>query len=216
MADVVALADHLGLESFMVTGRSGGGPYALALAHGLPARVTRVRTVAGFAPPYGSGLEWFAGMDPSNVAEFRRAFQGAGPLTAYVSRQAQDMLEQLRKDPSEYLAGFDLPGPDRSANRDLLVRRVLGESLVEALRHGIGGWVDDDLAITAYWGFDLADITVPVDVQFGLRDVIVPPAHGRWLAENIPGAVALPRPEAGHINTPDQELEMLRQLLGRG
>ena len=41
VADVVEVADALGLDRFVVTGASGGGPHALALAAMLPDRVVR-------------------------------------------------------------------------------------------------------------------------------------------------------------------------------
>src|SRR4051794_8100368 len=51
--DVAALADHLGLDRFAVTGGSGGGPHALAVAARLGDRVVRCRCVVGVAP-YGA------------------------------------------------------------------------------------------------------------------------------------------------------------------
>lgn len=211
--DAAAIADALGLDRFLVTGRSGGGPHALAVACGLPDRVVRVRCVAGFAPYAAPGLDWFAGMDPGNVEEFRHAATGTDALTPYLSRQGEQMLQRLAADPATFLGGFGLSDADRSAVRDPVVQAMLRRAIPEALRGGVGGWVDDDLAVTRDWGFDLAAIAVPVEVEFGLADVVVPPAHGRWLAAAIPGAVALPRPGAGHLNGPDQELAMLRSLL---
>ncbi len=51
---------------------------------------------------------------------------------------------------------------------------TLREAIPEALRNGVSGWVDDDLAIMRYWGFEVHDIAIPVEVQYGMRDVIVP------------------------------------------
>ncbi|MFX8347139.1 alpha/beta fold hydrolase, partial [Acinetobacter baumannii] len=49
--DVAALADHLGLQRFVVLGHSGAGtPYALATAQHLPDRV-RALYLVGAAPP---------------------------------------------------------------------------------------------------------------------------------------------------------------------
>src|SRR6516165_2603800 len=41
VGDVVAIADALGLERFSVTGTSGGGPHALAVAASVPERIRR-------------------------------------------------------------------------------------------------------------------------------------------------------------------------------
>jgi pimeloyl-ACP methyl ester carboxylesterase len=49
-ADVIALADHLGLARFAVLGYSGGGPYAAACALRIPERLTHVGIVSGTGP----------------------------------------------------------------------------------------------------------------------------------------------------------------------
>ena len=48
--DVRQLADSLGIERFLVAGFSGGGPHALAVAHGLPDRVIAVGSISGAGP----------------------------------------------------------------------------------------------------------------------------------------------------------------------
>ena len=68
-----------------------------------------------------------------------------------------------------------------------LIAQIIRESTFEWAVNGMGGWVDDELAILQPWGFDLADISVPVLVRYGMTDVFVPPAHGEWLTANVPG-----------------------------
>jgi pimeloyl-ACP methyl ester carboxylesterase len=53
---------------------------------------------------------------------------------------------------------------------------------------GIDGWVDDCLAFTRPWGFDLTSITVPVSVWYGVQDVLVPRTHADYLIATIPGS----------------------------
>ena len=66
---------------------------------------------------------------------------------------------------------------------------VAGE-LREALRSGIWGWFDDDVAILGDWAFDLGRIDVPVRIWHGREDRFVPVSHGEWLAEHVAGATA--------------------------
>ena len=65
---------------------------------------------------------------------------------------------------------------------------------------GIAGWRDDDLAFTRHCGFSLADITAPVALWHGDQDVLVPFAHGQWLATHMPGALCNLRPGEGHLS----------------
>ena len=70
----------------------------------------------------------------------------------------------------------------------------------EALKNGVDGWNDDDLAFTVPWGFDLSAITVPTFVWQGSADLMVPFAHGQWLAANVPGATAHLLDGEGHLS----------------
>ena len=74
------------------------------------------------------------------------------------------------------------------------------ETIHESISTGIWGWFDDDVAFTLPWGFDLADIRVPVAVWQGAQDRMVPFAHGEWLAANIPGASARLFDDEGHLS----------------
>ena len=76
-----------------------------------------------------------------------------------------------------------------------------------AVENGVAGWRDDDLAFVKPWGFDLDDIRVPVLLWQGGQDLMVPVAHGRWLAERVPGVEA-------HISEPDGHLSIAVGRLG--
>jgi pimeloyl-ACP methyl ester carboxylesterase len=93
--------------------------------------------------------------------------------------------------------------------------QVIRESVLEQAAGDVGGWVDDDLAVTRPWGFDVGAITVPVLVRYGRTDVLVPPAHGDWLAAHVPGCVVKVDGVTGHLGgDPAEEIaENLRWLV---
>ncbi len=207
-ADVAALADELGLDRFGITGGSGGGPHVLACAARLSDRVVRAICLVGVAPLGTPGLseeEWLAGMDPENVKEFRWAQAGEDVLTSELESEQKRLEERVAVDPSTILDDFDLSESDRAELARPEAMQVIRETALEQCVNGVGGWVDDDLAFLEPWGFELGEISVPVLIRYGLTDVLVPPAHGEWLAANVPGCVVEVEDAAGHMGANPEE-----------
>ena len=62
-----------------------------------------------------------------------------------------------------------------------------------------------------------ADISVPVLIRYGMTDVLVPPAHGEWLAANVPGCIVKVDDVAGHLGAnPEEEIAETAGWLGAG
>ena len=201
IGDAVAIADELGFDRFGVTGGSGGGPHALAFAALHPDRVVRATCSVGVAPYGEGGLPhdvWLGGMDPENVKEFELALAGEDTLTPFLEAQQARAEERVAVDPSTLLDDYDLSESDRAQLARPEVMQVFREATAEWAVNGVGGWADDDLAFTRPWGFDVADIRVPVLVNYGAVDVLVPRAHGEWLAGNVPGCL-VKVDEGGHL-----------------
>src|SRR5579862_6467511 len=116
-ADVAALADELALDSFGVSGGSGGGPHVLACAALLPERVVRAVCIVGVAPFGSPGLEedeWLAGMDPENVKEFNWARAGEGVLVPEIENEQKKVEEHAAADPTTVFDEFELSESDRA------------------------------------------------------------------------------------------------------
>ncbi|MEV6489418.1 alpha/beta fold hydrolase [Actinoplanes sp. NPDC051633] len=213
VGDVEAVLDALGLSRVAVTGRSGGGPHALAVAARLPDRVVVAECVVGVAPFDAAGLDWTAGMDAENVTEFGWARQGEKVLHRELVDLAAADLARMTADPEKVFSDdWQLADADRQVLARDDVQRTLVEATREAFRRGVEGWVDDDLAFLRPWGFDVTEIRVPVIVRYGRRDVMVPAAHGAWLADHVPGATTFVDDEAGHLADPEITLDRLAAL----
>lgn len=200
--DVRLLADELGFERFGVTGGSGGGPHVLACAARLSSRVPRAICAVGITPYGPPGLDrdaWFDGMDPENVREFRVALQGEEALVPELERLQAQMEARVAVDPSSVLDDFELSESDREQLSRPEIVQIIRESTAESAANGVYGWADDDLAFTRPWGFDVSEVAVPVLVRYGSTDVLVPRAHGDWLAANVPGCIVKVDDVAGHL-----------------
>jgi len=213
VADITAIADELGIDRFFVKGGSGGGPHALAAGARLPQRVTRVACDVGVAPYEADDIDWLAGMDPANVREFKWALAGEETLRPELEQQAEQAIAKVEADPKTLLNEFNLSSADLAVLEDPRVQQRLRATTREAFANGVSGWVDDDLAFTVPWGFDVSELDVPVEIRYGATDVLVPAGHGEWLAEHIPHATVTVDDSGGHLSDPDEGLEQLRELI---
>ncbi len=197
-ADTAAVLDTLGLDRFVTAGWSGGGPHALACAALLPGRCLKAATLAGVGPWGESDLDFLDGMGPENVDEFGAALQGEAALRGWMAAHGGGLREVTGPTLADALGGLAPP-----IDRQALVggfAEVLAASVRRALAGGFDGWIDDDLAFTRPWGFDPAAIGVPVTVWQGDVDLMVPFAHGRWLAARLPRGRAALVPGHGHVS----------------
>ena len=121
-----------GIERFGVLGYSGGGPYALACGFAIPARVSAVGVVAGFAPPeLPNHLDGVGKTDRQLIPLCRRAPWIAGPALRMARRMAE-------RKPERFADSFEheLSEPDRKAFADPVVRELLRATFLEAMRAG--------------------------------------------------------------------------------
>jgi pimeloyl-ACP methyl ester carboxylesterase len=214
VADTNAVLDAIGAEGCLVAGWSGGGPHALACAARLD-RATAVLVMAGVAPFDAEGLDWMAGSGQDNIDEYGAAAEGEQQLRAYLDA-ARLELKDITADQMVGSMASLLPDVDQRALTD-----EFGDDMAaafrEALRLGVDGWLDDDLAFVSPWGFDLSEITVPAMIWQGSEDLMVPFAHGSWLASRIPGASAHLEQGEGHVSVVLGKLDqMLDELVAAG
>ena len=198
VADVVrSILDELGVDRAATFGHSGGGPHALATAALLPERVTRAAVAASMAPVGRPNFDYFAAQVPLMQEEMHAAL--AGP------QASRDYLRRLTA------ANPDSPFGAVLTDGDL---RVIAEAqpLAESLTRTLGaqeastrledGYVDDIQALAGNWGFELESITIPVQLLQGTDDLMVAPAHAKWLQDQIPRASLRVLPGEGHMLQP--------------
>ncbi|MFJ5233281.1 alpha/beta fold hydrolase [Kitasatospora sp. NPDC088391] len=206
--DATVIADALGLDRFAVVGRSGGGPHALACAALLPDRVRRAAAQVSLAPRHADGLDWFAGMTPSNERAYRQAELGQPRIAG----QFQVRSRVIRRDPAQLIRNLvpELTPPDRTVVADIGIRRMLHSTYRQAFRYGADGWIDDVLAFITDWGFDVESILTPVRLWHGADDKFSPVGHSAWLADHIPGAQLYLEPGAAHFGSLKEMTDAIR------
>lgn len=212
--DMAALLASLGVKEFVAAGWSGGGPHALANAF-LPG-CRGVISLAGVACYGSADLDFLAGMGPENHAEFGAAVGGETSVRDWLGANAEGLRHVTGGQIREAFGG--LVGPADRAVLEGQFADDMAAVMRRALERGFDGWVDDDLAFVAPWGFELQEIRVPVMVWQGAEDLMVPQAHARWLSGRLPTGHLKFVEGHGHISLVtayrSQILDEAAQLLG--
>ena len=177
-------------------GISGGGPHVLACAALLPDLVAAAASLASVAPYDAEGLDYFAGMGQSNVDDIKLFLTDETAARAKLEAEREDMLaatpDGLAKEMETLLTPTDAA----------VLTGELAGFITSAMQDGLAlsceGWWEDN-CMHLPWGFELADISVPVLVMQGREDMFVPFGHGEWLAGHIPGAEARLLDHDGHL-----------------
>jgi pimeloyl-ACP methyl ester carboxylesterase len=194
-ADVRAICAELEIGKLAMWGLSGGGPRVLACAALLPDLVAAAASLASFAPYDADGLDWFDGLQAADA--YRKALTDPDAVRAGLDEARKDVLATTASSLAGEWAPFLSPADAAVLTGELAEYTVRTNH--EALAPGSQGWWDDSYGLIRPWGFELADISVPVLLLHGRQDRFVPFAHGQWLATHIPGVEARLLERDGHL-----------------
>jgi pimeloyl-ACP methyl ester carboxylesterase len=202
--DVGELADQLDIDRFAVLGYSSGGPYAAAVAHGIPQRLTVAAIVAGEGP--------YASDDYPKSVLTSDTFHGSGANKVFIwSADHGPWLMHALFRLMRVLTFRDPVGLIESSgeasmaakDRQFFIRdfgREYGAELVEAFRQGAQGPTRDFTLERLDWPFDLEEIHAPPVLVFhGQEDMAVHPSISEYVAMRIPACgEATMYPGEGH------------------
>lgn len=211
--DLERLADNLGVDTMRVIGLSGGGPYALAAGAALPDRVHGVGVLGGVAPTVG----------PDAIGG------GLVALTPYLAP-----LVRATRVPLSYLlavairlikpvGGLGLnayAAVQPRGDKELLSRpefkAMFLDDLLNGARFQVGAPLADIILFTRHWGFNLADVTVPVRWWHGDADHIIPHHHGVHMVDRLPNASFATIDGESHLGGMGLATEVLSELMTLG
>lgn len=212
-SDLAALANHLELERFALLGVSGGGPYAMATAVALGARVTRLALVCGLgrlADPDST-----SGMNPIQAGLIQAARRAPRITLGFNTWITGPFMHHF---PGIALHTLTATAPvaDREVLADPAIRRALLATAREAFRRGGRGAAWELYLFTHRWDLDPGAVATPTLLWHGEADATVPVAMGRRHAELIPRCQAHFLPDEGHFSLPIRHAaEILEALVNR-
>ena len=212
VGDTQAALDHFGVERCMFVGVSGGAPHALACAARLSGS-SNVTIICGIGPAVEMGSERFIGQ-----REFLRALIDSMQTGR---EQVRDLVAPTWNvsalTPQRFMSRMAsrLPTADQAVVDEAYAEQFVA-NLQEALRQSLDGLVDDQIAIASPWGFDLAEIAIPVSVWHGTLDETVPVDHAYWLADHISNATVHIEDGEGHLSISVHAIDrVFDEMLGR-
>lgn len=194
--DLTALADGLGLDEVAVIGLSGGGPYALATGAHMADRVVGVAVLGGVAPHVGtdavSGGLVALGARLAPLVSLTRVPVGIG-LTGLLR-----LARPLGSPALEVYARLS-PAGDRALLARPEFKAMFLDDLFNGSRTQLSAPLVDVLLFGRHWGFDLAEVDVPVRWWHGDADHIIPFAHGLHVVDRLPDASMTVLPGESHL-----------------
>lgn len=195
--DALAVLDELRIEQVVLLPFSAGTPYALALAHMHPTRVSRIHIVSGMGPAVQrdvAQMSWFNRIQHSFghtipdaitnvVAGISNVIVGKGakaiPLGLWLMRNVFTPVE------NHYSRA-----PEGQVFRDMLAM---------SFHQGYHSYLQDLSLITDDWGVDLRGISHPAVCWYGDADKITPPEAGEKLRGFLPQLRMRVFPGEGHL-----------------
>jgi pimeloyl-ACP methyl ester carboxylesterase len=192
--DVTALTAALGIDEFAVMGWSSGGPYAAVCGARMPDRVTAVALLSSAVPFELVGTtKGLSRDDRILLLLVRSAPRLASALLRVSIGDATEtrLYREIRR---------TFPPVDRAALEE---RGSVDEAVgfvKESMRQGSEGVLQDYRVFGAPWGFDLGEVTMPVQIWEGSEDHTGPPAYRELLLRHLPHAQLSIVPGEGHLS----------------
>ena len=183
-ADLMAVADHLGVDTMALLGMSIGGTYAVPAAAAHPDRVRALGLVA----------TQFGRSEPGSVADVVERFRPE--FEEWVASIAPE-------DPDDAALAVRwraaLPPPDAA-----LLAALPDHEAASAAREALAqhdGYLRDAALAFRDWDLRPEDVSCPTHLWYGELDTAAPLAEGEQLARRIPGARLVVRPDTTHLST---------------
>lgn len=211
--DLEVALDHLGVDTLRLIGLSGGGPYVLAAAAAMPDRVHGVGVLGGAAPTVGEDA---ADGGPMQLVMRLAPFINAArvPL-GFALTQTIRVVRPLAGSALDLYASVQPPG-DKLLLSQPDFRAMFLDDLLNGSRFQVSAPLSDLVLLTRDWGFELADVRVPVRWYHGDDDRIVPLRHAQHCVDRLPDATLQVMDGLSHLGGFGASSEVIRDLMTVG
>ena len=183
--DLELFLETLAIDTVRLIGLSGGAPYALAAGAAMPDRVHGIGILGGVAPTRGPDA---AEGGPLQLAVALAPLLTVALLPLGVTlTQAIRVVKPLAGPVLDLYAALQPPGDKNLLSRPEFKAMFL-DDLLNGSRFQTSAPLADLILFTKAWGFETADVRVPVRWWHGDADHIVPFRHGQHVVDRLPDA----------------------------
>lgn len=200
-ADVVELADALGIPRFAVVGVSAGGSYTAACAALIPSRLTDVAIVSGSLSHWcweeRPGVQEGWSVQDRAVFELIQRDVAAGVRLA--TGNLVDFAREIDEHPERMNEDLAQAEGDRWFFQDPARVEAFNDYLRSTFSQGPDAAVWEFIKVYLPWGFRLADIPIPVRIWHGSQDPWVTTDDIDFQVSAIPRSSLVVWPDSGHL-----------------
>lgn len=195
--DAEKVVDVLGHERFITVGLSGGGPYAMAVAHEMPERVAVVGLLGSVSPVAGPEAA-----PTASIVALAKRFQGLLDPMRSVLGPALWMIIQPLMPIGHWAYGMyakTAPEGDQKVFADPEIEAMFMDDIANASRRRFGAVLHDAALFGRPWGFNIADIETPTFWWHGDADNLVPISHAEHSSKLMKACTYYVRPTESHL-----------------
>ncbi len=208
--DFTTVVDALGIDEFAIIGLSGGGPYALSVAHAMPDRVVAAGILGGVAPTIGPDAIGGGAMRFGSL--LAPAVQVAGAPIGRVLSTFMGVARPIAE-PAIRVYGRLSPQADREILARPEFRAMFLDDLLFGGRRRMEAPFADVVVFAKDWGFRVPEVSVPVRWWHGDHDHIIPYSHGDHMVTLLPDAKLFSLPGESHLSTLHMATDIIEELL---
>jgi pimeloyl-ACP methyl ester carboxylesterase len=187
------MLDQLPVSGCPVLCWSGGGPYALAMAHRYPEIINSVFILCGISRQFNKEVFRQMGL---NKWYFRLAKNIAWLLRAGMNVLRKREVKKVVPQKFTGLAYVDYALLKEPSH----LQAVANNTMKEACRNGARGAVYEAQSYCKDFGFQLSEVKQPVHYWWGTLDMSVDQLHAEAVEHLVPNAVMHYRQNEGHLS----------------
>lgn len=203
--DVFQLLQHLHIDACKVMCWSGGGPYALAMAHQYPGIIKSVSVIAGFSSS-------FAEKEVYDTLGWSRIYFNIAKKMPLLLQGSLAAVKYIKVKTPITQKLYDLPDEDYYfLKHPAILNLFLDVTVKEACKKSAAGPVQEAALYFKPFHFNLRAIKTPVHFWWGTNDNAVTYIHAKKMEEQLTNVSPHYKPNEGHISIFIKYLEEVLQ-----